>query len=219
MPARNPAVRARLIALTCLAFFVVGGLGRFALAGALTDWDQSILDQIAGARTPWVTTVMRTLSLIGAGEGAIPVGLLVAWLLYRRHDRQAARCYVVTVLSGWALSLLLKVGFQRPRPAILPHLDGAGGYSYPSGHAMVAPLVFAFGAMLLARGRSAGITGLWWAAGWTLALTIAFSRLYLAVHYPSDVVAAVLAGTGWAALGVVVYSPLDRHPGGAAAPP
>ncbi len=206
------------MAATCLAFFVVGGLGRLALGASLTAWDQGILEAIAGTRTAWVTAAMQALSTIGGGEVAIPTGMLITILLARRRGRQTAVCYGVTVLSGWGLNLLLKAWFQRPRPSLLPHLDPVGGYSYPSGHAMLAPLVFAFGAMLLARGTSRTVRRIWWTAGWTLALAIAFSRLYLAVHYPSDVAAALLAGTGWAALGVAVYSPLDpqTEPGPAA---
>ena len=198
---------------------MVGGLGQFAVAARLTTWDQAILDQIAASRAPWLTTIMRTLSLIGAPLFAIPVGLLVATLLYRRRERRAAVCYLVTVLSGWGLNVVLKALFQRPRPSILARLTITGGFSYPSGHAMLAPLVFAFGAMLLARGASAAATRLWWAGGWAMVLSIAYSRMYLAVHYPSDVIAGLLAGTGWVGLGVAVYSPLNpdpaaRNPGG-----
>lgn len=212
MPARDPKIRARFIAATCFAFFLVGGIGRFALAAPLTAWDQQLLEAVAGGRTPLATTMMRALSTIGAGTVAIPIGLVIAWVLYRRRERQAALCYIVTTLSGWGLNLALKAAFRRPRPSVLPHLDVAGGFSYPSGHAMLAPLVFAFGAILLARGRPRPVAAVWWAAGGTLALAIAASRVYLAVHYPSDVFAALLAGAGWAALGVAVYSPLDPHP-------
>ncbi len=212
MPARDPKHRARFLAATCLTFFVVGGLGRLAVEPRLTAWDQRILDLIAEWRTPWLTVVMQTLSAIGAGELAIPAGLVLAWLLYQRGERQAAACFVATTLSGWALNVTLKAGFQRPRPSLIPHLDGVGGYSYPSGHAMMAPLVFGFGAILLARGARTSAARIWWSIGAILTLGIAFSRLYLAVHYPSDVIAALLAGSGWAALGVAVYSPLDPEP-------
>ena len=216
MVARDPRVRTRLLAGVLLAFFVVGGLGRLALGGALTAWDERILERVAALRTDTITGWMGVLSAIGAGAIAIPSGILVTWLLHRRGDRQAARCYLVTVLSGWALNLLLKQAFGRPRPAVLPHLDGAGGYSYPSGHAMLAPLVFGLGGLLLARHAPRWIAALATGAGLALALAIAVSRVYLAVHYPSDVVGALLAGTGWAALGLAVYGPLDGEP---AAPP
>lgn len=212
VPARDPRTRARLLALACLAFFLVGGVGRLALGDALTSWDQAQLERLAAIRTPAITATMRVLSTIGAGEVAIPIGLLVVWLLVRRRERAAARCYAATTLSGWALNFGLKVLFERPRPSILPHLDRAGGYSYPSGHAMLAPLVFGLGAFLLSRSFPAATRRVVRAAAALLAIGIGLSRAWLAVHYPSDVAAALLAGTGWSALGVAAAGPLDPDP-------
>lgn len=211
MPARDPRTRARLLAVACFAFFIVGGLGRLALGDGLTAWDQSALASVAAVRIPAITSLMKALSAIGAGEIAIPIGFVVAWLLVRRGDRSAARCYAVTTLSGWALNLGLKALFQRPRPSILPHLDRAGGFSYPSGHAMLAPLVFGLGAFLLTRDSPAPARRMLRLGAALIAVAIGFSRVYLAVHYPSDVVAALLAGTAWSSLGVAVASPLDKR--------
>ncbi len=210
MPARDPKTRARLLAVACFSFFIVGGLGRLALGDGLTALDQWVLAAVAGARVPAITSVMKALSAIGAGEIAIPIGLVVAWLLVRRGDHAAARCYAATTLSGWALNLGLKALFQRPRPSILPHLDRAGGFSYPSGHAMLAPLVFGLGAFLLTRELPPPARRMIRLGATLIAVAIGFSRVYLAVHYPSDVVAALLTGSGWAALGVAVSSPLDK---------
>lgn len=209
MPARDPRIRARLVALACLAFFVVGGLGRLALGPDLTAWDEAQLERLAALRTPAVTALMRALSTIGAGEVAIPIALVIIWALVRRRERAAARCYAVTTLSGWALNFGLKALFGRPRPATLPHLDRAGGFSYPSGHAMLAPLVFGLGAFLLTRSLPALPRRTIRLAAGLLAVLIALSRSWLAVHYPTDVLAALLAGTGWSALGVAVAGPLD----------
>ncbi|MEZ4456482.1 MAG: hypothetical protein R2882_08030 [Gemmatimonadales bacterium] len=93
---------------------------------------------------------MGVLRAIGGGAIAIPIGLAIAWFLHRAEPARA-RAYLATVLSGWALSFVLKAIFQRPRSLILPHSDSAGGYSCPSGHTMLAPLVFALGGYLLFR--------------------------------------------------------------------
>lgn len=200
------------MAFACLSFFIMGGLGRLALGGALTAWDQRLMLSVAANRDPVTAGWMGVLSGIGEGSFAIPAGIAVFLLLLARHWGRAALCYAVTVLSGWGLNALLKEGFRRHRPDILPHLDGAGWYSYPSGHAMLAPLVFGLGAFLLTRGSPPIARRSAQAAATLLCLAIAWSRVYLGVHYPSDVIGALLAGTGWAALGVAVYSPLEPHP-------
>jgi undecaprenyl-diphosphatase len=212
MPARDPRTRARVVAFAAIAFFLVGGIGRLALGAALTEWDQRVMLAVAADRSGETAGWMGVLSAIGHGSFAISAGVAVFIVLLLRQWWRSALCYGVTVLTGWGLNALLKEGFRRHRPDIIPRLDGAGWYSFPSGHAMLAPLVFGLGAFLLTRDsppmlRRAGRT-----AAVLLCLSIAFSRVYLGVHYPSDVVGALLAGTGWAALGVAVYSPLEPHP-------
>jgi undecaprenyl-diphosphatase len=201
-----------MVAFAALAFFIVGGLGRFALGKALTAWDQRFLLSVAGSRTADVAGWMGVLSAIGSGAIAIPVGVAIFIVLLHRRWRRSALCFGVTTLSGWGLNALLKNGFRRHRPDIIPHLDGAGWSSYPSGHAMLAPLVFGLGAFLLTRNSPPPLRRATRTAAVLLCLAIGWSRIYLGVHYLSDVIGALLAGTGWAALGVAVYSPLDPGP-------
>jgi undecaprenyl-diphosphatase len=201
-----------LVAVACVASFLVGMIGRMALGPALTAWDTGVMRWLAQHRDPFVAGWMGVLSAIGAGKLAIPTGIGICLILWLRHWKRAALCFLVTVLSGWALNGILKWGFQRARPEVIDRIAGAGWYSYPSGHAMLAPLVFGLGLILLTR-RSPSPTRR--ALGFTIAvllpLGIAFSRVYLGVHYPSDVIGALLAGSGWAALGVAVYGPLEPH--------
>jgi undecaprenyl-diphosphatase len=209
MPARHPRTRARVVAFACLAFFLMGGLGRLALGNVLTGWDRQWMLALAAGRNAETAGWMGVLSAIGAGSFAIPAGIAVFVVLLLRRWRRSALCYGVTVLTGWGLNALLKEVFRRHRPDVVPRLDGAGWFSYPSGHAMLAPLVFGLGAFLLTRESPPIMRRAIRIAAVLLCLSIAWSRVYLGVHYPSDVVGALLAGTGWAALGVAVYSPLE----------
>ncbi len=149
---------------------------------------------------PPLDNPMRAASWLGLGEAAIPAALLIAFLLYRRGERAWSRLYVVACLSGWALNIVLKAMTRRVRPqGISPKLTQAGWLSFPSGHAMMAMLVYGFGAVLLARTlRSTAARGTAIALGGVITLLVGVSRVYLGAHWPTDVLAGFLAGSAWA---------------------
>ncbi|MFZ5625610.1 MAG: phosphatase PAP2 family protein [Gemmatimonadota bacterium] len=164
--------------------------------------DVGILHLVYLGHTPALTKLMKVLTTMGAGAFAIPFALAVYGALrwWRRRPR-AARLYVYACSSGWAMNLLAKALFRRHRPDVVPHLDAAGWFSFPSGHAMLAPLVFGLAAVLFLREvRSPAVRLISFFAVALLVIGIGVSRVYLGVHYASDVLGALLAGTGWAAL-------------------
>jgi undecaprenyl-diphosphatase len=168
--------------------------------GAFDERDRDLMLALVPWRTPARTAVMLALSWVGSGAFEIPFGLLVFAACRRAGRHRAAAFYGLVVLSGWALNLLSKEIIARARPHVIPRLGGGGGwYSFPSGHAMLAPLVFGLAAVVAApycRTRLARVA--LYGSAVVLSLAIAFSRVYLGVHYPSDVAGALLAGTGWA---------------------
>jgi len=105
------------------------------------------------------------------------------------------------VSTGGSIILngLLKIGFERPRPQIFEWGTKAGSWSFPSGHAMTAAVgyftVAYLAARLQKRRRERAVT---FAAAGILVLAICVSRVYLGVHYPSDVLAGVIIGLAWA---------------------
>src|SRR4029079_15919913 len=133
---------------------------------------------------------------------------LFLWLT--RHRYSAALLLVATA-GGIGLNNILKAGFSRPRPRIFEWGTTASSYSFPSGHAMSATVVYVTVAYLAARlqkPHSARLATL--AAAAVVIATICFSRLYLGVHYPSDVAAGVILGLGWASFCMATLEAIQK---------
>ncbi|HJT90229.1 MAG TPA: phosphatase PAP2 family protein, partial [Bryobacteraceae bacterium] len=107
---------------------------------------------------------------------------------------------VICALGGQALDEILKLEFRRPRPEAFFGYPEPGSYSFPSGHSVASCCFYGvLAAILTARMRSgARKAGVWTAAGFLVA-AIGFSRIYLGVHYPTDVIAGYAAGVVWVA--------------------
>ncbi len=109
------------------------------------------------------------------------------------------------VLSGTIVSQLLKIGFARPRPDLVPYGTEVFTASFPSGHAMMSAVVYLTLGALLARTESRRrVKSYVMAIAAVLTLLVGLSRIYLGVHWPSDVVAGWALGAGWAAFAWLV---------------
>jgi membrane-associated phospholipid phosphatase len=154
---------------------------------------------LAAERRPWLTVVMKALSVTGSGLLEFPFAVALLLGLIVRGRKKQAQWYAAAVLSGWALYALAKVLVHRPRPHVISRLmHGAGWYSYPSGHSMLAPLVFGLGIIVwTAPWTSAALRRSALALAALLAIGVGVSRVYVGAHYPTDVIGGLLLGTGW----------------------
>lgn len=193
------AGRGGTVAIVCLVLFAA--LAAAVHTGATVQLESELMLALGTARPDWLTPLMRVASVMGSGAIEIPLGLLLSFRLASIRRRTESAGYASAVLSGWALYAVLKLVFQRERPRLIPRLmRGAGWYAFPSGHATLAPLVFGLGALIWSApwARRRRITLL--AGAGALSILIAFSRVYLGMHWPSDALGGLLLGTGWAGL-------------------
>lgn len=172
--------------------------------GAIHEWANT-------TRTPGATAFFTTLTLIGTPVGLGIIALAVTgFLAFRRRWRWAAYLLITSILGG-LLNLQLKAYFARARPELAEALRDAHGYSFPSGHAMGSTIVFgalaylAFRILTRWRHRAAAL-----ALACTLILAIAVSRVYLGVHWISDIAAGISAGLIWLAAATVAYETFRR---------
>jgi len=157
----------------------------------------------------WLVEGVRDLTSLGGVllRHLIAIAALVA-LLFLRLRREAV-LLAGTIVGGWVLNSAVKLLVGRPRPTIVPHLTEAGGQSFPSGHSFNSAVVYiaiglAFAALSHRRDVRWTIVG----AAMALSLIVAWTRVWLGVHFPSDVIAGWLGGAGWAfAASALLYRP------------
>jgi undecaprenyl-diphosphatase len=151
---------------------------------------------------PWFEDVMRDVTAWGSPTTLSLLTLATIGYLLIRGRRRTAALIAGTVAGGLALSTALKQAFGRPRPRLVPHGTFVSSSSFPSGHAAMAAVTFLTLAALLAAAepapRRAARTYLMAVAA-TITLAVGVSRVYLGVHYPSDVVAGWVFGATWSA--------------------
>ena len=170
--------------------------------------DDLVLRWVHGHATPALDTLNLWLSRVGGPLPMAGVSLCIGgWLLWRKQPRPA-RFFGAAVGGAALLNLLAKGLLGRPRPAFWLSLAPETSSSFPSGHAMgSAALVLALG-LLLVRGRGHWLA---WGAGALFVAGVGFSRVYLGVHYPSDVLAGWTASVGWVTGLYLVLPPGSRR--------
>lgn len=161
--------------------------------------DPSNPDDPLGPR--WLEEMGRDMSALG-GVAVLSLASLavVGYLALTRRPRAAL--FVTTAVVGGALvSGLLKQIYERPRPDLVRHLSYVTSASFPSGHSMLAAAVYlTIGALLARTEKSLLLKAYFLTGAMLIILLVGVSRVYLGVHWPSDVVAGWAAGAGWAAL-------------------
>jgi undecaprenyl-diphosphatase len=178
---------------------------------ALQKFDAQIHDWAVTERSPLATKIFVAATMIGSPVALGVLVAIVAVVLLVRHRYGWAIYLAGTTGIGSLMLIELKRYFARARPDVAEALRRASGYSFPSGHAMGSAIVFgALGYLALRTRRTWRAKAAALAAAMTLVVTIAVSRVYLGVHWISDVGAGVIIGALWVMIATVAYETFRR---------
>jgi len=201
------------LSLSILLLALFARLSEDLLYHELGTFDRVVGEFIRGFASPPLTSVAMILTNLGSAYSEIGLMFVVgAFLLFRFKHTWETVLLVISLIGAWLLNTILKELFHRARPDIV-HLVQAGGYSYPSGHAMVATAFYGVIGYILwlnLRNRSKPS---WYIVVITLALIIGIgiSRIYLGVHFASDVIAGYAAGGVWAIACIVSLKEIRNY--------
>jgi undecaprenyl-diphosphatase len=176
--------------------------------GATKELDETILrmlrhrDNLAIPRGPkWLSQASHDITFLGSGTNlTLASGIAVGFLCLQRRFR-AVGFLIVSLGSGLILSYLLKNFFLRERPIVVPRLTHFDPGSFPSGHSMGAALVYlTLGGILSRQTRRLLKKAYFLSIALALSVLVGISRIYLGVHFPSDVLAGWAVGSLWSAI-------------------
>lgn len=202
-----------LSAIAALFFF--GWLADEMLEGDTRRFDEAVRNFVHGFAFPWLTFVMQTASFLGSTLFLTVFGVIIVIALYLRKHRHGAILFTITTVGAGILIFILKHIFKRVRPepffnTILPTSD-----SFPSGHSLGSFCFYgALAVILTDRTDNLRLQIIVWMLAAAMILLVGISRIYLGVHYPSDVVAGYAVGLIWVitiAIGDKLIHAKDRN--------
>lgn len=197
-----------MIGLSAAALFAFAELADDMMEGDTRAFDEFVL---LAFRSPldlsdpigpgWFEEMMRDFTALG-GTGVLTLlTLIVIGFLVLARKRRVAMLVAIAVASGMLLSSVLKWGFARPRPDLVPQLGVVYTHSFPSGHAMLSAVVYlTLGALLARTQAEPRVKAYLLCVAAAATLLVGTSRVYLGVHWPTDVLAGWTLGAGWALL-------------------
>jgi len=184
--------------------------------GDLNALDQSVLSFLARFRSPLLTQAMTDVTALGSLSVILVFSTITMALLMNVRDRLGVYHLLVVLFGSATIPRALKHLFDRQRPNVVEPLAYVSDSSFPSGHAFTAAAAYLTLAFFVSRyRRSLHFEGLFLILAVLIISLVGVSRMYLGVHYPSDVFAGVCAGSAWSLIVATAFIPLySKKPGG-----
>jgi membrane-associated phospholipid phosphatase len=180
------------------ALIVFGWLADEALEGDARAFDDATRAAVHQLASPLFTSIMRGFSFVGSTIALSIATIFVVIRFAVRKWKREAILFALTMIGAGLLNITLKLAFKRPRPVPFFNLSPPESYSFPSGHSLTSAVFFgALAAILTARIESRRVQAAIWIVSTTMFLLIGLSRIYLGVHYTTDVIAGFAAALIW----------------------
>lgn len=195
-----------VLLLAVLGFIIVADEVRdLGKTQRFDDWVIKALrtpgDQANPIGPNWLEEMARDMTALGGVLMLTLLNAAVTGYLWLTGRKRLMLFVLAAVIGALVVSLLLKGLFDRPRPELVPHLSKIATTSFPSGHSMLSAAVYlTLGAMLARTVQERKLKIYFVGIALLLTFLVGISRVYMGVHYPTDVLAGWLAGIGWAIL-------------------
>jgi undecaprenyl-diphosphatase len=197
-----------------IAILLAVGLGRLAsevIEGDTMRFDLAARNTIHAHATPALTTAMIVVSAAGQAYVIFPLTVVIGAAFWHLGHKYRAVIFAIAMSGALAIELMLKLAFHRERPTTFFDYPPPRSYSFPSGHALFSVVFFGTLAALISPGlHEKWKKAILWTAAAFMAAVIGFSRVYLGVHYPTDVIAGYAAALVWV-LAVAIGNSVRRH--------
>ncbi len=212
-----------LVTVLLLVVIALGTWGFVSIADEVFEGDSHELDEkillsmraVGDPTDPigpsWFEESGRDVTALGSVVALTIFTVTMALYLYLKKQPWIAAFVLVAIVTGTAVSSAMKSGFDRPRPELVPHETRIYTKSFPSGHSAMSSLVYlTLGAVMARAERDRRTKVFLIAVPVVLSLLIGVSRVYMGVHWPTDVVAGWLFGMTWAAASWLIFRYLQR---------
>ncbi|MEG3766612.1 phosphatase PAP2 family protein [Alteromonas sp. 14N.309.X.WAT.G.H12] len=186
-------------AMGIAVFIVITLMVNNAMTTGFDTWGLGLFRQGSESTYPqWLAVHFRDITTLGSNWWIIFIGVVSGLILRNLGYSSLATFIVLSIGGGILMSFALKYGFQRPRPDLLAHETKVYTSSFPSGHAMVSALAYlALVYVVSCVSHNKGVTGILALAATLIVLFVGISRVFLAVHWPTDIIAGWVAGATW----------------------
>jgi undecaprenyl-diphosphatase len=195
------------VAAIAALILVFGHIAEEVVEGDATKFDQTILLALRNANDlsdpigpPWLEEMARDVTALGSYAVLSIIFCAVVTYLFLVRQRAAAFWVLAAVGGGVLISNALKLEYQRPRPDLMPHAVRVFTTSFPSGHATLSAVTYLTLGALLASLHTGRLKAYFLCLAVLLTVAVGISRIYLGVHFPTDVLAGWCIGAAWAAI-------------------